>query len=237
MGDTVPGRDGPPGPHHPAGHGVHWVVAVLAACGVLERPKAQGPSGTAGPPTPPPPQVSHFREGNKVNGKRAAAVLKDGAKLCPDSQLGRCCSSTKCTKGPHKCAVIVRAQRACGSPGHGAFDAGPYVWTECSADRCILVLWLAGRTDRHPAQSCAGLSMSEFQDELRPSIDQACLLVAALDCSTKSTAATNTLWGCQASVSKISAACRRTIVLASSFLMNNREDARPWGRGDPREPQ
>eukprot|EP00439_Symbiodinium_sp_Y106_P063458 s1149_g9.t2 len=42
------------------------------------------PSGAVGPPTPPPPQVSHFREGNKANGKRTAAVLKDGTRLCPD---------------------------------------------------------------------------------------------------------------------------------------------------------
>ena len=155
MGDTVPGRDGPPGPHHPAGHGVHWVVAVLAACGVLERPKAQGPSGTAGPPTPPPPQVSHFREGNKVNGKRAAAVLKDGAKLCPDSQLGRCCSSTKCTKGFHKCAVIVRAQRACGSPGHGLLMLDLMCGPNAPLTAAFLFCgWRAGRIDilLNPAQ-------------------------------------------------------------------------------------
>ena len=49
-------------------------------------------------------------------------------------------------------------------------DAGSHVWAECTDYDCLLVLRL------NPVQ---GLSMSE-------SIDQACSLVAALDCSTKS---------------------------------------------------
>ena len=47
--------------------------------------------------------------------------MKDGAKLCPDFQTGKC-KSAKCNKGAHRCAVIVRAQRVCGSLKHGASE-------------------------------------------------------------------------------------------------------------------
>ena len=36
--------------------------------------------------------------------------MKDGTKLCPDFQTGKC-KSAKCNKGAHRCAVILRAQR------------------------------------------------------------------------------------------------------------------------------
>lgn len=96
----------------------HWVVTSAAVTNGAGEQQATGGTGQAALP-PPPPQISHFREGPKVGGKRVAAVLKDGTKLCPDFQVGKC-SSKSCAKGAHKCGVIVRSQRACGSPGHGA---------------------------------------------------------------------------------------------------------------------
>ncbi|CAE7438652.1 unnamed protein product [Symbiodinium necroappetens] len=98
-------------------------------------------------------QVSHFREGPKVGGKRVAAVLM----------------------GAHKCGVIVRNQRACSGsdaePAEASADApplmdGPYVTCGCTA------------------QSFPGSVPWDFQSELRSSLDQACLQLAALDCST-----------------------------------------------------
>ena len=93
-----------------------WVVTRTAVSGGLGEAQATG--GTGATATQAALQVSHFREGSKVGGKRVAAVLKDGTKLCPDFQLGKC-SNPKCQKGAHKCGVIVRNQRGCGSPGHG----------------------------------------------------------------------------------------------------------------------
>ena len=86
----------------------HWVVTSAAVTSGAGEQQATGGTGQAALP-PPPPQISHFREGPKV----------DGTKLCPDFQVGKC-SSKSCAKGAHKCGVIVRSQRACGSPGHGA---------------------------------------------------------------------------------------------------------------------
>jgi len=95
----------------------HWVVH--AAAFPVGQGETQATAGTAAPPGAQAPQVSHFKEGPSVNGKRVAAVLKDGTRLCQDFQTGKC-NNPRCGKGAHKCGVVVRAQRACGSPGHGA---------------------------------------------------------------------------------------------------------------------
>jgi len=95
----------------------HWVVH--AAAFPVGQGETQATAGTAAPPGAQAPQVSHCKEGPSVNGKRVAAVLKDGTRLCQDFQTGKC-NNPRCGKGAHKCGVVVRAQRACGSPGHGA---------------------------------------------------------------------------------------------------------------------
>ena len=63
----------------------HWLVTGTSASGSLGDAQATGETGTTASQAA--PQVSHFGEGPKVSGKRVAAVLKDGTKLCPDFQL------------------------------------------------------------------------------------------------------------------------------------------------------
>ncbi|CAE7943544.1 unnamed protein product, partial [Symbiodinium necroappetens] len=87
----------------------HWVVH--AAAFPVGQGETQAAAGTAAPPGAQAPQVSHFKEGPSVNGKRVAAVLKDGTRLCQDFQTGKC-NNPRCGKGAHKCGVVVRAQRA-----------------------------------------------------------------------------------------------------------------------------
>ncbi|CAE7730172.1 unnamed protein product [Symbiodinium sp. CCMP2592] len=145
----------------------HWVVtgaALSAGSG-----ETQVTAGTAIPP-PPVPQISHFREGPKVGGKRVAAVLKDG---CPEEGEGDLPSGN--TMDP----PVISSDRP---PLMMDLMCGP----NAPLTRAFLFCgWRAGPVDLllNPAQD---ISRSEFQAELRPSLDQACLLFAALDCSTKS---------------------------------------------------
>eukprot|EP00435_Cladocopium_sp_Y103_P044475 s166_g12.t1 len=50
-----------------------------------------------------------------------AGMLRDGTKLCPDFQKGKCSASPKsCPKGAHRCGFVLSSGRPCGSFGHGA---------------------------------------------------------------------------------------------------------------------
>ena len=50
-----------------------------------------------------------------------AKTLKDGTKLCPDFQTGKCeVKKFKCNKGVHKCGRILQNGRVCGMAYHGA---------------------------------------------------------------------------------------------------------------------
>ena len=50
-----------------------------------------------------------------------AKTLKDGTKLCPDFQVGKCkVKKFKCNKGVHKCGRVLKNGRVCGMPYHGA---------------------------------------------------------------------------------------------------------------------
>ena len=74
--------------------------------GVAEKAASLGPSS--------------FALGKPVNGKKVARVLKDGTKLCAAFQHNQCKNKPPCPNGAHKCGVVLRAERACGAPSHGA---------------------------------------------------------------------------------------------------------------------
>ena len=95
----------------------HWAVPAVA----MSAPA--GETGAGYQPSPPAtyPPSSLFKPGPTVSGKKTASVMKDGTKLCPDFQTGKS-KSAKCSKGAHRCAVVLRAQRVCGSPSHGASE-------------------------------------------------------------------------------------------------------------------
>ena len=45
--------------------------------------------------------------------------MKDGLRLCEGFNKGTC-SNKNCGNGAHRCSVILRAERVCGSPAHPA---------------------------------------------------------------------------------------------------------------------
>ena len=63
----------------------------------------------AGPPLPPrriiPPQV------------KIAYELRDGTKLCRDYMVGKC-NKQNCSRGQHRCGVVLNSGRVCGSNRH-----------------------------------------------------------------------------------------------------------------------
>ena len=60
---------------------------------------------------------------NKFTPGATSKTLKDGTKLCPDFQMGKCKTKNfKCNKGVHKCGRILKNGRVCGMPYHGAHE-------------------------------------------------------------------------------------------------------------------
>ena len=53
------------------------------------------------------------------NGKPTAKQMRDGLRLCEGFNKGTC-SNKNCGNGAHRCSVILRAERVCGSPAHPA---------------------------------------------------------------------------------------------------------------------
>ncbi|CAE7361503.1 unnamed protein product [Symbiodinium sp. CCMP2592] len=104
-----------------------WVVTSAALS--VGPGETQVAAGTAIPP-PPVPQVSHFREGPKVGGKRVAAVLKDGTKLCPDFQSGKCKGlkiddQRRVSKDNCACQFVLEEQQRILERGGGAIRENP----------------------------------------------------------------------------------------------------------------
>ncbi|CAE7676818.1 unnamed protein product [Symbiodinium sp. CCMP2592] len=89
----------------------HWLAPALPE-GVPVAPKPQ--------PVTAEPTKSLFVPGPMVGGKPTARVMKDGTKLCGDYQKGSCKHAPPCPNGAHRCAVVLRAERVCGAPNHGA---------------------------------------------------------------------------------------------------------------------
>ncbi|CAE7815841.1 unnamed protein product [Symbiodinium sp. CCMP2592] len=67
----------------------------------------------------PPSKPSSFALGKSVNGKKVAQMMKDGKRLCQDYQEGRCAKGKQCPD-LHRCGVVLKGERVCGSAKHGA---------------------------------------------------------------------------------------------------------------------
>ena len=83
------------------------------------------PGGSDPPPAAPSKTDSldtFFQRGAKINGKSTVKVMQDRTVLCQDLQHGRCKATGSCPKNSHRCAVITKRTRVCGSPSHGAKD-------------------------------------------------------------------------------------------------------------------
>ncbi len=52
-------------------------------------------------------------------GKPVSLSMKDGQSLCPAFQYGQCIRKD-CPRGFHRCGVVTRPGRVCGSTSHGA---------------------------------------------------------------------------------------------------------------------
>lgn len=81
------------------------------------------------PPFPPSPapvktpgaaQPSQFALGKAIGGRKVAKIMKDGTRLCAAFQQGQCKAKGTCPQGAHRCGLVVRGERVCGAPSHGA---------------------------------------------------------------------------------------------------------------------
>ena len=117
--------------------GAHWDIPVQT---VVSRP--------AFPPQPPPQAGSKKqRQGQQQRQQTAnqgeqrqapreylapqkkmipgttAEALRDGKRLCPDFNRGKCTTrGPSCAKGLHKCAKVLRGGRPCGMAFHGRYN-------------------------------------------------------------------------------------------------------------------
>ena len=95
----------------------HW-IPTQATVGPEQVPAA-GPGNPTAPTTP--AASSQFALGKPVNGRKVAKTMKDGTKLCASFQQGHCKAKTQCPGGgAHRCGVVIRGERVCGAPSHGA---------------------------------------------------------------------------------------------------------------------
>ena len=93
----------------------HWVPHAVPGATRAEASKSTAL------PTPATPMPSQFALGKPVNGKKVAKVMRDGSKVCQAFQHGQCKNPKgSCPQGQHKCGTVVRGERICGMPGHGA---------------------------------------------------------------------------------------------------------------------
>ena len=116
----------------------HWEVSpALRSAPAPQQPQSGSPRGT-----PWPNETAKGGKGGK-GGKRGrvgeldqsaggkgqgdlvpgtiSKTLRDGTKLCPDFQSGKCkVRKFKCPKGVHKCGYVLKNGRVCGMPYHGA---------------------------------------------------------------------------------------------------------------------
>ena len=95
----------------------HWLPTTPA----MAEPANPGGASGGGVTLPvKPPLTSLFSLGKSINGRKVAKTMKDGTKLCAAFQHGQCKQKSPCPGGHHRCGLVVRGERACGSPGHGA---------------------------------------------------------------------------------------------------------------------
>ena len=65
-------------------------------------------------------EANRWTLGNPINGRQVAKILKDGTRLCQAFQHGQRKAKAHCTNGQHRRGLVLRKERACGAPGHGA---------------------------------------------------------------------------------------------------------------------
>ncbi|CAE7251852.1 unnamed protein product [Symbiodinium sp. CCMP2592] len=110
----------------------HWLAPALPEAGPV-APKPQ-------PVITEPTKSSLFVSGPMVGGKPTARVMKDGTKLCGDYQKGSCKHSPPCPNGAHRCAVVLRAERVCGAPNHGAAKCKAKAKARRELTPCLVML-------------------------------------------------------------------------------------------------
>ena len=86
----------------------HWSVPITTSGTPSSR-------STPEPVTPVKSDSNRWTLGNPINGRQVAKILKDGTRLCQAFQHGQCKAKAK-----HRCGLVLRKERACGAPGHGA---------------------------------------------------------------------------------------------------------------------
>ena len=91
-----------------ASRDAHWLPHVVADNHSVAAPAATPHPAVAAPKPAP---ESKFLTGPVINGKPTAKQMRDGLRLCEDKNCGN---------GAHRCSVILRAERVCGSPAHPA---------------------------------------------------------------------------------------------------------------------
>ena len=91
----------------------HWSVPITTS----GTPSSKS---TSDPVTPVKSEANRWTLGNPINGRQVAKILKDGTRLCQAFQHGQCKAKANCTNGQHRCGLVLRKERACGAPGHGA---------------------------------------------------------------------------------------------------------------------
>ena len=91
----------------------HWSVPITTSGAPSSKP-------TSDPVTPVKSEANRWTLGNPINGRQVAKILKDGTRLCQAFQHGQCKAKANCTNGQHRCGLVLRKERACGAPGHGA---------------------------------------------------------------------------------------------------------------------
>ena len=93
----------------------HWLPSAATSGGDSQVPGVTGTAVGGGATA-----TNHFLLGKPIGGKAVAKVLKDGSKICQSFQHGQCKSKTPCPQGQHRCGLVVKKERVCGAPGHGA---------------------------------------------------------------------------------------------------------------------
>ena len=99
-----------------ASRDAHWLPHVVADNHSVAAPAATPHPAVAAPKPAP---ESKFLTGPVINGKPTAKQMRDGLRLCEGFNEGTC-SNKNCGNGAHRCSVILRAERVCGSPAHPA---------------------------------------------------------------------------------------------------------------------
>ena len=91
----------------------HWSVPITTSGTPSSR-------STPDPVTPVKSEANRWTLGNPINGRQVAKILKDGTRLCQAFQHGQRKAKAHCTNGQHRRGLVLRKERACGAPGHGA---------------------------------------------------------------------------------------------------------------------